>query len=341
MTFYATAPADMLKWGLPPGQPLMLSVASFTSWRKRWTSMPALPSCQLEGHEVAVDSGGYVAMRKGGYDYDLLAYLKWLEKVRPLWAALPDLCNEPEFAPTPEHRKIRVATSFIWGMMLWRHTQDAPWAWVPTVQGYTVDEYVSSARQMVSQVRWMREAYTGDRWIGDPTAFDAFPDPYFQQMRQAYGRVVRPGPAHARGFRVGIGSLCVRKDEGWMERVDQIIEAVAAELPDVGFHLWGISLNYLKTRAGRLHPRIVSTDSSAFNRRFGSDIPRLEERYRRTCRECLGWMTDQMILPRKCPICGGSWGLGQREFAMRVLLPEYAATAERYLSAPRQHRLAA
>jgi hypothetical protein len=337
-TWYATVPADTLRFGVPHGQPVMLSLASFTTWRPRWEYMPALPEADLSQHEVAVDSGGFMAMKHGGYAYCMRDYARWLSAVQPTWAALPDLCNEPQIAPLPENRHIRVFSSFATGMMLWQHLQDAAWAWVPTVQGYDVSEYALSAHLLRPQIERMQEAYYGARWSGDPTAFDAIPDPYLRQVRDDCLKAPAPTERHARGFRVGIGSLCVRKDAHWMERVDAIIEAVAEALPgEFGFHLWGISLNYLKTRQGRLHPRVVSTDSSAFNGRFGPDIQRLEARQASTCRACLRWYIPPPEQPR-CPMCGGAFGLGQREFAMRVRLPEYAAKAQRYL-AVRQQRL--
>jgi hypothetical protein len=100
-------------------------------------------------------------------------------------------------------------------------------------------------------------------------------------------------------FRVGIGSICRRAQ---VPEIRRIVAAIAAVLPGIPLHLFGAKLEVLKGWGNR--PRtVVSCDSAAWNGRFGAGIDEFDaERKRR--------------------------GMSQRQFALRVMLPRYAARVE-------------
>ena len=100
-------------------------------------------------------------------------------------------------------------------------------------------------------------------------------------------------------FRVGIGSICRRAQAPEIRR---IVTAIAAALPRIPLHLFGAKLEVLKGWGNR--PRtVISCDSAAWNGRFGAGIERFDAEQRRR-------------------------GMSQRQFAIRVMLPRYAARVE-------------
>lgn len=66
--FYATVDADSIRPSMPAGVPVLLPATSFA---RRGFPTPRLPS---QIHEAAADSGGFVAMRRGGYPFLLHEY---------------------------------------------------------------------------------------------------------------------------------------------------------------------------------------------------------------------------------------------------------------------------
>jgi hypothetical protein len=100
-------------------------------------------------------------------------------------------------------------------------------------------------------------------------------------------------------FRVGIGSIC-RRDQ--TPEIRRIVAAVAAVLPGLPLHFFGAKLDVLTGWGSR--PRtVMSCDSATWNGRFGRDIAAFDAERRRL-------------------------GLSQRQFALRVMLPRYAARVE-------------
>jgi hypothetical protein len=112
----------------------------------------------------------------------------------------------------------------------WQHYRDVSWAWVPTIQGWTIADYMRHAQEV---------------------------KPLIQEMQACYGM--------NSAFRVGIGTLCHRAS---VEMIRAVVVAVAAILGDVPIHLWGVKLDIFKSPIG-LPEQVVSCDSAAFNGLWG------------------------------------------------------------------------
>lgn len=116
--------------------------------------------------------------------------------------------------------------------------------------------------------------------------------------------------AHAadlKGFPlIGVGNLVKA------ERPDLILDAVLTVLPDVKLHLWGCGLRRLKALSA-FDAHIQSTDSSAWNGRFGSGI----EEYKR----------------------GREAGYSQRDYAVNIMLKKYKEKIDNWYRTPKQMRL--
>lgn len=102
------------------------------------------------------------------------------------------------------------------------------------------------------------------KWV--PTIQGRTLEQYVQHARdyQAVG-LVRPYMA--------IGSLCRRTA---YTEIESIVATLAAELPGVRFHLFGVKLAILSSPY-KLHPAIRSLDTGAWGGRFGTDIPVFNE----------------------------------------------------------------
>ncbi len=228
ITFYATIWAG----GESPFMPAVPVMLPASSWARFGLRAPRLAKHITER---AADSGGFVAtFRWGDYRYTPAEYVKWLNTFGPSWAAIMDYCCEPETAGNEgiiRQRQWRT-TEMAW--RFWREYRDVAWVWVPTVQGWDIDDYRRHARELRFLVL---------------------------EMAAHYGT----GSA----YRVGIGTLCRRASAGMVQRV---VYAVADELPGVPLHLWGVKLSVL--RAPVVLPNVVSVDSAAWNGLFGSNICR-------------------------------------------------------------------
>ncbi len=192
---------------------------------------PALPDCVT--HRAA-DCGGFVATFKWGgiYPYTPEQYMEWLYSWHPQWAATMDFCCEDEI--TGGRRGIvreRQQKTTDMTYHFWRHYKDVPWAWVPTIQGWTVEDYIRHAIEM---------------------------KPLIDGMAAYYG----PG----RYFRVGIGTLCRRANA---QMIREVVLSVSAILDDIPIHLWGVKKTTFKSSIA-LPLNIMSVDSAAFNGMFGS-----------------------------------------------------------------------
>jgi hypothetical protein len=228
MVFYATIDADSIR-SYMPAVPVLLPASS---WARKHLSRPNLP---IQITETAADSGGYVATKVwGDYRYSPAHYVAWLSTWVPTWAATMDYCCEDEItAGQPGLVRERQRRTTVKAQYFWQWHRRVPWVWVPTIQGWQVEDYVAHARELA---------------------------PLIRKMRRHYGA----GSA----FRVGIGTLCRRASP---ELIRRITLAVASQLPGVPLHLWGIKLTALQARGG-LPARVVSIDSAAWNGRFGPQI---------------------------------------------------------------------
>src|SRR5260221_2830645 len=170
--------------------------------------VPRLPETVIER---AADCGGFVATFKWGkYPYTPAQYVAWLEGWQPQWAAMMDFCCEDEITGgKPGIVRERQMKTTVMADFFWEHTKEAPWCWVPTVQGWTVEDYQCHAREM---------------------------KPLIEEMAAYYG--------YDRFFRVGIGTLCRRAS---VDMIHQVVRAVNEILPGVPLHLWGVKLGLLQS----------------------------------------------------------------------------------------------
>jgi len=159
--------------------------------------------------ERAADSGGFVASRVwGDYRYSLDQYAAWLATWEPCWAATMDYCCEPELQQITRERQDKTTVN---AWLAWERYRDVPWAWVPTLQGWTPDDYHRHASELKPLIETMQARYAGSL-----------------------------------AFRVGVGTLCRRND---VTVIQAILDAIRDVLPDVPLHLWGIKLDALRSIA--------------------------------------------------------------------------------------------
>lgn len=197
-TFYATVDSDSIM-SYMPDVPYMLPASS---WARKKMRSPKLPSHVTH---TAADCGGYVATKVwGDYRYSPREYVDWLETFGPRWAATMDYCCEPDLPVVTRDRQKRTTEM---AYRFWEDYADAPWVWVPTIQGWEVRDYIHHAREL---------------------------RPLITEMAAHYGD----------GFRVGIGTLCRRADN---DTIRMVVKAVAWELPGIPLHLWGVKQRALTT----------------------------------------------------------------------------------------------
>jgi hypothetical protein len=233
--------------------PTLVSAASFARYRHGRHGFFRVPRFPDGFGSVAVDCGGFVAARRGGFDYLAAQYVQWLRQFDVAWAATFDFPCEPELGldvRTQQDATTRYAHGFL------EHWPEERYPWVVTIQGYEVDDYVRHAVELAPLIfklkDWTYNRYSYESGEAEPAVIDRW----------------------HKQFRVGIGSFCRRNR---VAHVGPIVEAVAGVLEDVPLHLWGLKVTYLKRRAS-LHPQVVSLDSAAGNGRFGRGL----ERYRQS-----------------------------------------------------------
>lgn len=194
--------------------------------------VPKLPACMKH---VAADCGGFVATFKWGgkYRYSPEQYIEWLDALQPEWAAMMDYCCENEIT-TGKHGIVRERQQLTTGMAyrLWDDCKHKPWVWVPTIQGWTVADYIKHATEMKPLIEEMKAFYEA-RGQGDL-------------------------------FRVGIGTLCARASA---EMIRLVVEAVTSILGDCKIHLWGVKLGVFRMSIA-LSKWVTSVDSAAWNGMF-------------------------------------------------------------------------
>ena len=307
-TFYATCDAESVRPYMP-AVPIMVTATSFWRIGQRRRHASGIPTPRLPDHvpEVAADCGGWVAaIRHGGtYPFSFDDYLDWLHTIpRLTWAALPDLPVERELAADRASIRARQELTLAWARELWgestEHYQQhrVPWAWVATIQGRTVDEYVWMANELAELLVDQDSEYA---YQASPN-FDAI-DIFGEDTDELaeFDAYTRHGAEHVR---IGIGSLCRRSRTS---EIVAIVRAIADVLPDDRFHLWGVKLDALPAlREAGLLDRVASFDSAAWNGRFGSDLEAAK-----------------------------TSGLTQREHTWQIAFPRYRAKIEAALGAPR------
>jgi hypothetical protein len=202
-TFYATIDRKANRYDIPPVD-AMFPASSYHDGTR--LIKPRFPRWLTS---IAADSGGFVASRIwGDYRYTVGQYVRWLDTFGPQWAATMDFCCEDELTsgkPGVVRLRQRRTTDMAW--LFWELYRRADWQWVPTIQGWTIPDYVRHAREL---------------------------RPLLETMQVYYGS----------GWRVGIGTLCRRSKSAFIHHV---VQAVAGELPGFSFHLWGVKLDALRT----------------------------------------------------------------------------------------------
>lgn len=185
----------------------------------------------------AADCGGFVAMKKwgGSYIYSPGQYVQWLRSWSPDWAATMDYCCESpltggQIEMVVERQKQTTETAY----QLWNEHRNEAWAWVPTVQGWEIEDYQRHARELKPLIQEMQA--------------------YYQQRDGSNSE-----------FRVGIGTLCARVSA---DMIKKVVVAVADELNGVSLHLWGVKLSVLQSPVS-LPGQVVSVDSGAWNGMWG------------------------------------------------------------------------
>lgn len=199
MTFYATIAAGDERPKIQPPGSYLYPASSFSLPRFKMRAPKLPPHC----NDIAADCGGFVATIKwGDYRYTPAEYVAWLDSFERLtWAATMDYCCEPAIAQDEDAIVRRQDRTTEMGWHFWSHYKERPWCWVPTIQGWDIDDYRAHAQQL---------------------------RPLIEQMREHYPQ--------GSGWRVGIGTLCQRADAAMVRSVTR---AVASELPGIPLHLWG------------------------------------------------------------------------------------------------------
>lgn len=268
ITFYATISYGQTRDYMPGNVSYMLPASS---WSRNNLSKPKLPpqvTC------TAADCGGFVATKIwGDYRYSPERYVEWLKTFTPSWAATMDYCCEEEITGQNDGviRERQQRTTEM-AYLFWRDYRDMPWAWVPTIQGWEVSDYVRHAREMRTLIYEM------------------------QRQNEA--------------FRVGVGTLCARASANMVQRV---VNAVAAELPGIPLHLWGVKLGVLKSNY--VLRQVISVDSAAW---------------------CPGGLGRDGVNAKKEQ---ESMGLSQAKHRLTIALPRYLSKVDAALMRPKQAHL--
>ena len=288
--FYATCDADSMR---PQWMPPCAYLLPATSFYRRDFPTPRLPA----GAEVAVDWGGFVVQRRwrGELRFTVEQYVAWLRRVPGLtWAAIWDLPCEPELAGSPSAVRARQVWTRDRAAEFVEEYADEPWAWVPTIQGYAYADYKRACDDMAPIIEELAEWYwlvNRRAWQADLTEDGTRENPLLRADRR---------------FRVGIGSLCARRN---VTEIRTIVRYVADRFPGVPLHLWGVKLAALSSWHG-MPASVVSTDSAAWNGRFGADLAYINVEMRRL-------------------------RMSQRQYGYQVSLPRYLARFARAAGRPR------
>lgn len=287
LSFYATVDGDSCRpqW-MAPGHYLLPA----SSFRRKGFRTPRLP----EGSVVAADWGGFVAskLRGGDVGFNEDTYVHWLRRIPMLgWAAMWDLPCEPSIVETQGSVRLRQLWTREHAVQFLEWFGDEPWAWVPTIQGYDLADYKQACEDMAPLIDELHEYYAVLAEDGEYLYCDD------EEPVNRWGGLFDH-------FRVGIGSLCARKNVG---EIREIVEYVAARFPGIKLHLWGVKVQALAGWPGGVPEAVVSVDSAAWNGRFGRDISTINAEMHRL-------------------------GYTQREYGYKVTLPAYLARVEAALA---------
>lgn len=143
LTFFYTVTPDLLH---PPlwenTNPVPLLIAASSCWNGQRLRALGWPT-QASGRFC--DSGGFVFGRnRSCFPFDTSDYHVWLTAMQPNLAACLDLPCEVEITAD----NAEVARRQAWTLKAAQQllSPPAPWAWVPVVQGRTLEQYATHAR---------------------------------------------------------------------------------------------------------------------------------------------------------------------------------------------------
>ena len=103
--FYYTVSGDDIR-DYMPDVPVLLPASSFVEQRRNGEYYLRKPNLPEHIRQRAADCGGFVASRVwGSYRYSLAQYVAWLHAWQPQWAAMMDLCCEPELEVVTRERQ--------------------------------------------------------------------------------------------------------------------------------------------------------------------------------------------------------------------------------------------
>jgi hypothetical protein len=316
--FFATTDSDSIRSYMPRGVSYLLPASSWARPLARKDpeafhpdGIPPVDGLPSHVQRVAADCGGFVATFKwGAYPYLASQYVGWCETIGPslAWAAMIDLCCEEELtngaaAGTLSLYQRQQETTRL-AMLFWEEYMSVPWAWVPTLQGWCIQDYVRHAEAMAPLIREMQRYYYERPGIEADDDRDSGYPGYQTRIER-----------NASDFRVGIGTLCRRASP---DLIRKIVSAVSDVLPGVPLHLWGVKLAGLS--GSDLPDSVVSVDSAAWNQRFGSSIQD-QEREKVAMYRATGHL------------------MTQREYGYRVTLPRYLDRFQQQINGRRHGRI--
>lgn len=123
------------------GAPILVSANSMWDNRakrfNRWRS--------YQGHDTALDSGGFIAMKLyGGYRWSPEQYVGLVQAMKPTWWAQMDLCCEPEIAADAPAvtKRIDGTVTYLHACQRIARETGAP-APMPVLQGWKPEDYTS------------------------------------------------------------------------------------------------------------------------------------------------------------------------------------------------------
>lgn len=224
-----------------PNVPILIPASSWFAAGKREGYLCFKPlKLPPQMQHVAADCGGFVATKIwGDYKYSPSEYVEWLlgfgNRIR--WAATMDYCCEKEVAENAGIVRERQQKTSALAYQFWRDYRQSSWDWTVTIQGWTVADYRRHAFELKPLLK------------------------SFQSMNKGH-------------WRVGIGTLCNRKDS---EEVRRIIWTVADTLGAMPLHLWGVKEDVFTGRKALPH-QIVSSDSATWSSVWRRDKALLDER---------------------------------------------------------------
>jgi hypothetical protein len=144
--FYATTDADSVGPRLWNDIPAGAYLHTAASWWRRYRRLKVTP-LPPHMHPIGGDCGGYVITRVRKLDVWPFAdgeLAAWYEGMGVAWGATRDHCCEPDIARGAVCERQQMTTQN--AVDAWRAYRDAPFAWVPTVQGWNVEDYAAHAR---------------------------------------------------------------------------------------------------------------------------------------------------------------------------------------------------